>query len=495
MRQKMKLSALALAVAFAGGANADDDHKDFGQMVENLLHTETEKLFGFEHALPRSADASDYVARELATAGQRILLADGLKAEFVTRNVAKSGDMISFYPSADNYTHLIVCIEQGRAAGGINAGVQRIEVATGKVENIVYGMSVCDGIRTTPWGTILATEEAGSQGRAYEILDPLNTTGHWVANRATGDVRDGINSATVSNKVVQRPKLGSFSWEGLEVIETGVVIAGDELSPSNGNEGGAIFKFIPSAPRMPGSGNIADLSDSPLADGNLYALRVVSGSHYGQAMERGAARWIGPVDWDDVNNANDKTSRQWALDNNATGFYRPEDLHADWTYTGQGVKVLWTNTGVESGRNYAEVMSMVEPEPLSAASVVEVQRFIEGDTRANSFDNLDIQPKTGNVYVIEDHDYGEIWACLQDGGDRNLQSDGCVSAASVVDPDGEPTGFIFDASGKTAYVIVQHGECPAALLDMNSNPVNGCTDDVIKITGFEVRGEHASIND
>jgi hypothetical protein len=208
------------------------------------------------------------------------------------------------------------------------------------------------------------------------------------------------------------------------------------------------------------------------------------------AMERGTGRWLGPVDWDDAMNANDKTSRQWAIDNNATGFYRPEDLHADWTYTGPGVKVLWANTGVEGGLNYAEVMSMVEPEPLSAASVVEVQRFLEGDTRANSFDNLDIQPKTGNVYVIEDHEHGEIWACLQDGDDRNLQSDGCVSVASVVDPDAEPTGFIFDASGKTAYVIVQHGECPASLIDMNSNPVNGCTDDVIKITGFKVRGGH-----
>ena len=48
----------------------------------------------------------------------------------------------------------------------------------------------------------------------------------------------------------------------------------------------------------------------------------------------------------------------------------------------------------------------------------------------------------------------------------------------------EPTGFIFDGTGETAFYIVEHGEQPPSLLDFPSNPVNGRTDDLIKITGF-----------
>jgi hypothetical protein len=102
-------------------------------------------------------------------------------------------------------------------------------------------------------------------------------------------------------------------------------------------------------------------------------------------------------------------------------------------------------------------------------------------------DNLDIQPGTHNVYIIEDADFGEAWACLPDGGDRDLASDGCVSMLTVNDAEAEPTGFIFDGTGTVAYYIVQHGEQPGSLLDFGSNPVNGETDDLIKITGFAVK--------
>jgi hypothetical protein len=91
------------------------------------------------------------------------------------------------------------------------------------------------------------------------------------------------------------------------------------------------------------------------------------------------------------------------------------------------------------------------------------------------------------VYVIEDDNFGEIWACLPDGGDRDLASDGCVSMLTINDPAAEPTGFIFDGTGEVAYYNVQHGEQPAVLLDFVSNPVNGQTDDLIKITGFKKR--------
>lgn len=57
---------------------------------------------------------------------------------------------------------------------------------------------------------------------------------------------------------------------------------------------------------------------------------------------------------------------------------------------------------------------------------------------------------------------------------------------SVVDPEAEPSGFEFDGSGVVAYMHLQHGECPDDLKDFRTNPDNGCTNDLIKITGFQL---------
>ena len=79
------------------------------------------------------------------------------------------------------------------------------------------------------------------------------------------------------------------------------------------------------------------------------------------------------------------------------------------------------------------------------------------------------------------------WACLPDGADRDNYNDGCVSMLSIRDPDAEPSGFIFDGTGEVAYYRVQHGQQFDSLLDFESNPVDGETDDLIKVTGFKVK--------
>ncbi len=116
-----------------------------------------------------------------------------------------------------------------------------------------------------------------------------------------------------------------------------------------------------------------------------------------------------------------------------------------------------------------------------------VTRFVQNDSRMRAHDNLEFQPVTRNTYIIEDATWGEIWACLPDGNDRDLGSDGCVSMLSVNDAQAEPTGFIFDGTGSAAFYIMQHGEQPASLLDFTTNPVNGRTDDLIRLTGFKVK--------
>jgi len=489
--KKLLVCSVAAYVTLTGcSALASPDSQDFGQKIERFLNKQSNKLFGIKKSLSAPATVADYIPREQAAASQRLLLAKGLKAEYVARNVSVSGDMMTLWPNAKNYSHMIVCIEQGRATNGLNAGVQRVDIKTGAVETILYGMNRCDGIRTTAWGTVLATEEAGD-GRAYEIIKPLTTTGHWVADRATGDIRNGINSVGVSQTIVQRVALPTMAWEGLTVLNNGVVIGGDELRPgsytdasgSKDTDGGAIFKFVPAVPYT-GNGVISSLSSSPLISGQTYAMQVScveSKQQTGQGCEIGNAAWV---------EVDPLVARVDANEKDATGYYRPEDLHLDPLYKGEGERFCWTNTGREKASNFGEVVCAIDSNPLLADSNIRsvvVNRVFEGDQRFNSVDNLAFQPKTGNMYVIEDHQYGEVFACLPDGQDRDIKTDGCIGVMSVVDPDAEPTGFMFDASGKVAFVIIQHGEQPAELLDMNTNPVTGKTDDLIMITGFKVK--------
>jgi hypothetical protein len=137
-------------------------------------------------------------------------------------------DMLTFFP-ADNPTHLITCVEGGREVinedGKLNPSVQRINLSTGQVHTILRGMERCDGIRTTPWGTILAAEET-YDGGVYEILDSLATTEQRVLDRATGQV-------SAPNHIAKRPALPTMAWEGFFALPSGVVIGGDELRPGD----------------------------------------------------------------------------------------------------------------------------------------------------------------------------------------------------------------------------------------------------------------------
>jgi secreted PhoX family phosphatase len=187
-----------------------------------------------------------------------------------------------------------------------------------------------------------------------------------------------------------------------------------------------------------------------------------------------------------VNAAN---ARAEADEKGATGHYRPEDLHQDPLFADptapDAVRFCWTDTQNEGAKSFAEVACAVDAAPLTAAAdqrTVVVSRFVEGDEDFNSFDNLDFQPVTGNLYVIEDHSHGDIFACLRDGADRDHKTDGCVKVISVKDSSAEPTGFIFDATGTTAYLSIQHSD-DDLMPEVDDYP----TDDVLKITGFNVQ--------
>lgn len=453
---------------------------DFGADRDTLLATRALELYGFDAPLGEAAQpTAEEGYRTLdQTPADHVALAPGLTAEFLTRNVANNLDMMAFWP-AQNPTHIIGCIESDReeiAPGQWNPSVQSISLADGTVTTLMRGMLSCDGIRTTPWGTILATEEE-DDGGVYEIIDPLAIKDVAVADRASGETSDPAH-------VVKRTGMAIVAWEGFLVTPEGVVIGGDELRPGTGAkdaDGGSIFKFIPAA--LHTGSAITSLDQSPLVAGKTYALQVQCQGdkiQYGQGCEIGKAAWI------EVDPAN---ARADALAKGATGFYRPEDLHQDHSYQGPGLRFCGANTGNEAANNYAEVVCTIDLAPTEAPQAdaegklvfsTSVNRFVEGDTVFNSFDNLDFQPKTGILYVVEDHPNGEIYACLPDGADRDVKTDGCVRMLAVKDTSAEPTGFIFADDGLTAYVSIQHSD------DSKLDKVDGYgTDDLIKITGFK----------
>jgi hypothetical protein len=488
---KVGLAASILAApAVSAQASEFDgfDGLDFGALVQRGLEQSSLVWFGVGKPLKESAPSTtgDY-RTPTQSASAQVLLGDGLKAEFVTRNAGNGADMFAFWPSDEAPTHLIFCIENSRQdlgtflPGGLvkkfNPAVQRIKLSDGSVESILRGTIACDGIRRTPWQTILATEEA-SDGGAYEIINPLNVTNHTIEDRALGTIIDE-NGAPSTSSIVKRTALPKMAWEGIGITSEGVVYAGDELRPGTpaNADGGAMFKFVPANPRT-ARGPIGSLSESPLTAGNVYALQVSCQStsqQFGQGCEIGNGAWIS------VSAANARADANTA---GATGYYRPEDLELDPEFAGPGARFCWTNTGLAEGGNYGEVMCAVDSAPLTASvtqRTVVVNRFVEGDQDMNQPDNFAFQPKTGNHYVIEDNPNGDIFACLPDGADRDIKTDGCVKILSVKDSSAEPTGFKFSGDGRTAYLSIQHSS--DGLMPKFDDYA---TDDIIKITGFKI---------
>jgi len=182
--------------------------------------------------------------------------------------------------------------------------VQRINLATGKVQDILAkgsaadpGMSTCDPVRRTPWGTIIVGEETGGGGRLFEILDPLNTTNVTV---------HGSGAATTTSDpahVRYVPAVGTLSWEGLALLPNGVLYMTDESRPGAGIMGGGVYKFIPDQ-LWSGGAAIHDLAASPLNSGRLFGLRIGRNSatspDFGQANEYGRGYWVEITNRSDV---------------------------------------------------------------------------------------------------------------------------------------------------------------------------------------------------
>ena len=502
MRRSMMLACtlsagLAVAVV-AVHATADSPKADFGLFIADQLRAHSEQLFGFTHPLPESVpgpyDGADNT--------KAIEVAAGLTVSLVSSSVASAADQIALWPDDQNPTHLFVCDEETS-----NPAVQRVDLSAPPGSNattIVTGLLSCDPVRRTPWGTIIVAEENGADGGLYEILDPLAINSPiTVNNRATGATSD-------ANHLVKRKAVGGLSFESFAIRPDGTMIYGDELAPSGGAAGGALYKFVPDFPYS-GTGQppVTQPQLSPLVSGTVFGLRVAAANgstNWGQGAEVGKGRWVAvdtnPAGIVDVNgNINLRTAQGLQK---FTGYYRPEDMDIDPIAAGAGVfRACWANTGrlnfgggslVENSAVHGEILCLVE-EPNAAATtgtVPVVTRFVVGSQQAGMFDNVAFQPHTGNLVVLEDGPTSivtpsgqqprgnDLWICLPDGGDDDTLSDGCVRFGSVSDTSAEPSGFIFLGSGEAAFVSIQH----RAVNDAAGAGNHGA---LLKISGFKVQ--------
>jgi hypothetical protein len=427
----------------------------FGAKEERVLNALSKKLFGFGAPVKRSADTPS----STAPGPQAVDVAGHLKVALVSDKVGVDADMIALWPDNDNPTHAIICNEIDGTDAGAAAAVQRVDLASGQVGDILFGLVSCDPARRTAWGTVIVGEEAGPEGRVYEILDPLRVTGVHVTDRTTG--------ATDSPNVVARTALGQLSYEGIVLLPNGTVYYGDELRPSRGKPGGGIYKFVPSVPYDPSKGAITDLSQSPLTAGDVYVLRLglrSGGTDYGQGTNTGAGKWIGPLSI-----ATDLAAS--ALNQGGyTGYYRPEDMDLDPVAWAEGkVRACWPNTGNDSEEQWGEVLCFTDEatsDPdFSTGTRPVVTPFIIGNPSLRMPDNVAFQPHSGILYVLMDATTSaenpsftndDVWACLPDGEDTDILSDGCVRVMTLKDGEAEFTGIEFLGDGESFLIHLQH---------------------------------------
>ena len=440
---------VGLAVLALGAGAAVAAFSDWGLEQQTQLQNKSRPLFGVGQPLTTSSNVDLDEAQALADPAALITVAKGLKVDVVTAGKAAPNlDQMVLWPQADP-KFIIACNEEGVA----QPALQKINLSNGDATTIATGINSCDPVRVTPWGTVLFGEENGSVGAMYELIDPLTVVGATI-NNATG--------VTSTPKIRRVNALGFLSYEGLGILPNGVTYYGDELSSSNGAAGGAYYKFVPTTP-WAGGPPITSLDQSPYASGTVYGLRVGQGSNFGQGFSYGIGTW------QLLTSTPGQQLRPLATTAKLTGYYRPEDLSLDEAALAAGnVRFCGNDTGRDAARYWGETICITDGTVAGAtsqASGPQVQLLVQGSSQLNMADNIAYQASRGNWIIEEDGSTGDfidgsrnndIWDCLDDGGDDNTLSDGCVRIATLNDLDAESTGGFFDSTGKHYYVSIQH---------------------------------------
>lgn len=378
-----------------------------------------------------------------------------------TQTVISDESALNIYPDGrDDWHDMNVVNETGENAGrfmyrthevrlgrgddvvdAIGGTVSVVDLETGETRILAQqggddGYTALDGIRWTPWGTVLFAEET-TDGRLFELV-----------------LNDDMMSAA---EIIDRPQVGRLAHEGIDLDSDGNVYIVDEFrGRTAGCEdvvpcGGSIFKFVPNT--------YGDLSS-----GELYVLKVTGADGVGQG------EWVGPVD-----PINARTS---GAEFGGQSYQRPEDLEiiGDTLYVAitEGPRDVETETDASQdnfgqlefkselyeGRVIAINMDTMKVTNFAKPGMnVPVEIGKPGEeghqTGFDSVDNLAESPD-GDLIMIEDNKPSDIWFASTKtnkfGASRNVRL-----FASLTDPEAEGTGIYFSPTDPhTLYVNIQH---------------------------------------
>lgn len=328
---------------------------------------------------------------------------------------------LDVYAGVDDLTDMNTTNETGRQAGrylyrthevGSNGAVTVIDLDTGDAKVIAQdaGWRRLDGLRWTPWGTLLFAEET-TGGRVFEaFLDPTDPT--------------------VVTRVETREQLGILRHEGIGVAPDGSVYVIDELN------GGSIFRFVPDR-------------RGDLASGQLYALRLIG-------LEDAAQNWnpatftdkVGAYEWVAVDMAVAVVDAKAAADAvNATEFGRPEDVEII-------ANVLYVANTSEERVIAIDLKKQLLTSFVLAGTNVPVEDRTASVTGFNNPDNLAKGPD-GALWIVEDNVPSDIWVAYPTNSGVATEVE---LFASLTDSGAEGTGIYFGTDPHTLFVNVQHPE-------------------------------------
>ncbi|HED16328.1 MAG TPA: DUF839 domain-containing protein [Gammaproteobacteria bacterium] len=357
--------------------------------------------------------------------------------EGFTQSIVTDETVLNIYDNGrDDWPDMSITNETGVEAGrylyrthevrGVPEGgaVSVVDLKTGETRVLAQDVTwdALDGIRWTPWGTLLFSEEV-TGGRLFEImLDP----------------EDPMKAL----EVIDRPAVGRLAHEGIDVDMNGNVYVVDEhRGRSSGCSGvtpcgGGIYKFIPDV--------AGDLSS-----GSLYALKVTGPDGTGKG------KWVGPIDA--------SVARSSGSAFGAQSYQRPEDMeiinNTLYVAITEGPR---DETGKEmyEGRVLAiDLDTMTVSNFIKAGVNVPVEIGKPGQagfqTGFDSVDNLAETPD-GRLIVIEDNKPSDIWVASKETNEFGAAKKVSLFA-SLTDPGAEGTGIYFSPTDpNTLYVNVQH---------------------------------------
>ncbi len=309
----------------------------------------------------------------------------------------------------------------------VGGAVSVVDLKTGESKVIANEIdwTALDGIRWTPWGTIVFAEETAG-GRFFEMML---------------DKKD-----LMSGTVIERPAVGLMAHEGIDIGTDGSIYVVDEHRGQSsgcdnveGHCGGGVYKFVPHQ-----YGN--------LESGDLYMLKVTGEDGVGQG------EWVGPIDASDV--------RLSGTEAGGTSYQRPEDLEiiANTLY----VAVTEGSLDDNGDQKYDGRIISVNLKTMKVSNFVKggmnapLEIGVPGDENFQSgLDNPDnlAESPDGKLIIIEDNKPSDIWFASTQT-DKNGASVDVSLFASLTDPGAEGTGIYFGKDPKTMFVNVQHSAAP-----------------------------------